>query len=286
MNYFKIIDFKIMRLVKQGKRKFIIYPFGELGIITKTILNGKYGIQEKLIIDNGLSKTNSNIKPITHLNEIDCSDYICLVASDHEDYYDEIRETIKKYIPIDRIVDMFPKPHTKIGRYSFGPLCKDSWLVEEIGSFCSFAEGTSVEINHPTTYVSTHPFLYYGNDDSCQIEDQLFVIPGHVPEATLNTRKCIIGNDVWLGRDVRITNGAHIGNGVIGAAGAVITKDVPDYAIVGGVPAKIIKYRFTQEQIEKLNRIKWWDWPIEKIKECQKDFLNIELFLSKYDVNK
>ncbi|MBR6669381.1 MAG: CatB-related O-acetyltransferase, partial [Ruminococcus sp.] len=81
-----------------------------------------------------------------------------------------------------------------------------------------------------------------------------------------------IGNDVWFGKNVLITNGANIGNGVIAGAGAVITKDVPDYAIVGGVPARIIRYRYTPEQIEALNKIQWWNWSDDEIRERYDDF--------------
>ena len=79
-----------------------------------------------------------------------------------------------------------------------------------------------------------------------------------------------------------MTNGVRIGNGVRAAAGAVITKDVPDYAIVAGVPARIIGYRFSKEEIEKLNKIAWWDWPIEKIRDCYDDFIDIKIFLEKH----
>ena len=66
------------------------------------------------------------------------------------------------------------------------------------------------------------------------------------------------------------------------AAGAIITKDVPDYAIVAGVPAKIIGYRFKEDQIEKLNKIEWWNWSDQKINECYEDFLDIEIFINKH----
>ena len=80
-----------------------------------------------------------------------------------------------------------------------------------------------------------------------------------------------------------ITNSSNIGNGVIAGAGAVITKDVPDYAVVVGVPARIIRYRYTREQIEALNKIAWWNWSDGKIRECYDDFyLSIGEFIDKY----
>lgn len=99
-------------------------------------------------------------------------------------------------------------------------------------------------------------------------------------------KKITIGNDVWLGQNVLITNGSNIGNGVIAGAGAIITKDVPDYAVVMGVPARIVRYRYKQEEIDALNRIAWWDWSDERIIENYDDFyLDIREFIRKYDVN-
>lgn len=80
-------------------------------------------------------------------------------------------------------------------------------------------------------------------------------------------KPCYIGNDVWIGRGVMIKNGIKIGNGAIIGAGAVVTKDVPDYAIVGGVPAKIIRYRFDENTIKLLLESKWWDYPFDVIKD-------------------
>lgn len=105
----------------------------------------------------------------------------------------------------------------------------------------------------------------------------------HPKGEIVGERRIIIGNDVWLGRNVVIVNYSNIGNGVIAAAGAVITKDVPDYAVVGGVPAHIIKFRYTPEQIEALNQIKWWDWSDEQIRDRFDDFyIDIEEFIRKY----
>ena len=93
-----------------------------------------------------------------------------------------------------------------------------------------------------------------------------------------------IGSDVWVGERTIILSRVEIGNGAIIAAGSVVTKSIPAYAIVGGVPARIIRYRYMPEQIEALNRIAWWDWPDEKIREYYNDFyLSAEEFIAKHN---
>jgi acetyltransferase-like isoleucine patch superfamily enzyme len=82
------------------------------------------------------------------------------------------------------------------------------------------------------------------------------------------TGDTIVGSDVWTCENCLILSGVTIGDGAIVAAGAVVTKDVPPYAIVGGNPAKLIRYRFDEDQIQALLEIRWWDWPEEKIREA------------------
>ena len=112
-------------------------------------------------------------------------------------------------------------------------------------------------------------------------------ISGIKPKPLVKIRgRSVIGNDVWLGKNVIITNYANIGNGVIAGAGAVITKDVPDYAVVVGVPARIIRYRYSADQIAALNSIAWWNWTDDQIRERFDDFyLPIDEFISKYQEN-
>ena len=83
-----------------------------------------------------------------------------------------------------------------------------------------------------------------------------------------NKGDIVIGNDVWIGYEAVIMAGVHIGNGAIIAARAVVTKDVPPYTIVGGVPARPIRKRFDEEVIQELETLKWWDWSAEKIRRC------------------
>lgn len=285
-----------------GERKFIICPFGDYGMLAKRILNDCFGIKEKYIIDNRLSKYNPCIQNIDYFRNKDMSAYTVLLVCADLNVHTEILKMLQSVFDTKNIVDVFPvdlfcvkklstrKAGTKCGKYSYGPLC-DHDLVESVGAFCSFAAGTDVVHNHVTQYISTHPFLYHDREcndiyqekyEDCNTQPWYF--PGVKPKGkVLKLRKITIGSDVWLGRNVIITNGANIGNGVIAAAGAVITKDIPDYAVVAGVPARIIKYRFLPYQIDALNKIAWWNWSDEKIRECYDDFFgDIDVFIRKY----
>ena len=94
-----------------------------------------------------------------------------------------------------------------------------------------------------------------------------------------------IGNDVWIGKNVSIVRSVTIGNGAIIAANSVVTKDVPDYAIVAGNPARIKKYRFDEGTREALLRVKWWEWPYQTIIERLNEFYNVYDFIHKYDTS-
>ncbi len=93
----------------------------------------------------------------------------------------------------------------------------------------------------------------------------------------------IIENDVWIGAKATVMSGVTIHNGAVVAAGSVVTKDVPPYAIVAGNPAKVVKYRFTEEQIKKLLQISWWNWGEARIRECALDMWSdkIDEFINK-----
>ncbi|MCZ7399979.1 MAG: DapH/DapD/GlmU-related protein [Candidatus Methanoperedens sp.] len=143
-----------------------------------------------------------------------------------------------------------------------------------IGKFCSIASGCAIGIGkHPSKdFVSTFPAFFSKNNSGCLIS--------FATEDSFNEFERIeIGNDVWIGMNSIILDGVRIGDGAIIGAGSVVTKDVDDYAIVGGVPAKLIRYRFTKEQIEFLKKFKWWDKDIEWIKKNWKSFQNIDDFL-------
>ena len=175
--------------------------------------------------------------------------------------------------------DMFP---IEIGKHSFGGVIGscNGYLIEKIGAFCSFAPGMDVVANHNLRGVSTSAFFNGVNLDNSK---ELNTIMGRISiNRLMDNSRCIIGNDVWLGRNVVICNGARIGNGVIAAAGSIITTDIPDYAVVGGVPARIIRFRYSDDVIMKLLRIEWWNWTDEKIVKHYDDFEDIETFLDKH----
>ncbi len=281
-----------------GKRKFIIFPFGDVGKRVKDTLSESYGVEVEYILDNHLSKYNPNIKPLDYLKEIDCSEYMLILTTTNANIYETLKKSVMQYISEDQIIEFSSMKiggwKTKIGRYSYGPICRNHAFIESIGNFCGFAIGTEAVPNHPMDCITTHPMIYAGQTwggvkiGYDNFRNNRWFFKGVQPKDVFETEKrSKIGHDVWLGRNVVITNGANIGNGVIAGAGAIITKDVPDYAVVVGAPARIIKYRYTEEQIKALNEIKWWDWSDEEIRERYDDFyLPIEEFINKYYKNK
>lgn len=292
-------DSYIKRIIElcldKGEKNIIIFPFGEAGIRVKEILNKSYGIKEKYIIDNHLCKYNPDIKPLSFFEDKEDIKKSCVVilSSTSKRSYEAIKENVKKIFPANRIYELGiienKDRRTKVGKYSYGPLC-DHYLVESVGAFCSFAEGTDVVENHITKYLTTSPIIAKMNMDVIggkKYQENLsaeWFMDGLEPKAEIEGHRRInIGNDVWLGKNVIITNGSDIGNGVIAGAGAVITKPVPDYAVVVGVPARIIRYRYTPEQIYRLNELGWWNWDDNLIKRRFDDFyLPIDVFLEKY----
>jgi acetyltransferase-like isoleucine patch superfamily enzyme len=129
-----------------------------------------------------------------------------------------------------------------------------------IGKFCSIAMGANVGMGqHPSHYVSTHPAFYSASQPlGKSYSDRDIFVP---------FQRTNIGNDVWIGRNAMIKDGITIGTGAIIAAGAVVTKDVPDYAIVAGVPAKVINYRFDEKVRRTLLETRWWDMPEQWLEE-------------------
>lgn len=129
-----------------------------------------------------------------------------------------------------------------------------------IGRFCAIAEGARFIMNganHAMSGFSTYPFNIFGHG-----WEEGFDIASWEKE---NRGDTVIGNDVWIGMEAIVMPGVTIGHGAIVAAKSVVTHDVPPYAIVAGNAAKVVKTRFDERTVEKLIRLAWWDWPIDKI---------------------
>lgn len=148
---------------------------------------------------------------------------------------------------------------SSIGRYSY--TCYDDEIVNcEIGQFCSISDEVVIGgAEHPIAWVSTSPVFQNVKHSGPKRKFSEFDFEG--------IKKTVIGNDVWIGRRAIIKAGVQIGNGAVIASGSVVTKDVPPYAIVGGVPAKVIKYRFDDAMIAELLKTKWWDLPDDELQK-------------------
>lgn len=177
----------------------------------------------------------------------------------------EIHESVKLYPP-------FHIDNTKIGRYSY--VSMNPYIsMTTIGQFCSigpnFVCGWGI---HPTDGVSTSPMFYSTKKqngvslcDKDKIEER---------------KPVVIGNDVFIGANVTVLDGVTIGNGAVIGAGAVVSKDIPPYAIAVGCPIKVVNYRFTDEQVEALNRIEWWNYDDDQLRLVEKYFFDVEKFIA------
>lgn len=135
-----------------------------------------------------------------------------------------------------------------------------------IGKFCSIGKNTSIlEYNHKTTSISS----YHINKNIYKENQELDIY---------SKGSIIVGHDVWIGMNASILTGVKIGHGAIIAAGSIVNTDVPDYAIVAGSPAQVIKYRFSEEIISRLLEINWWDWSLKRIE------LNKKLFMKDMEI--
>ena len=152
-------------------------------------------------------------------------------------------------------------PETTVGKYT--SVNQDTFIIRStVGAFCAIGARSALNpFNHPTDWFSIHEFQYhptsYGWVPEYNTIDRILRTPESFTRAQ-------IGNDVWIGNNVNIL-GAVIGDGAVVAAGSIVTRDVPPYAIVAGVPAQIKRYRFNEKLIERFLRAKWWELELEQL---------------------
>ncbi len=169
-----------------------------------------------------------------------------------------------------------------VGRGTY--ICNDSSLTStKIGRFCSIGENvrTSLGLHPSQTFVSTHPAFFSTKKQAgfSFVKQNLFKEHHFVDQ---NQKYVVsIGNDVWIGNNVTIMDGIVVSDGAIIGAGSIVTKNVPAYGIVAGTPAKLIKYRFTEKQINFLLNYKWWNKENDELQHLIQLMSNIDFLISK-----
>lgn len=169
----------------------------------------------------------------------------------------------------------------KVGNMTYGvPQITEysgDWKLE-IGNYCCISNDVE--------------FIFGGQHNYQHVSQYAFIpqVQKLFPTFTYRDRPCkslLIGNDVWIGKNVTVLGGVEIGDGAVIGANSVVRRDVPPYAIVIGNPAQIVKFRFKTDQIEALERIRWWNWDFERIKKNISLIMSpdIDKFISQYDIN-
>lgn len=157
-----------------------------------------------------------------------------------------------------------------------------------IGKYCSIANDVNFICDpgfHTESEITSFPLFHevLEKDDEVIINNISYTVKDLKEKLKPKKANIVIGNDVWIGMNVTVLPGVKIGNGVTILAGAVVSDDIPDYAIAGGVPAKVIKFKHNQDDIDALNKISWWDWSDEKVKLNVNDFyVSIDEFIKKH----
>lgn len=203
--------------------------------------------------------------------------------------YQKMRGTLAM-VRADSLIDR--TDWVRMGAHSFSNGARAERFAENealtIGKYCSiawdvfFLTGAGIHNHHN---VSTFPFIdhLHAEEDVITLNKESLTVREWNERMAYTSGPITVGNDVWISMRAIIQSGVTIGDGAVILANAVVTKDVPPYAIAGGVPAKVVRYRFAPEIIQQLLNIAWWDWPEETIRTREADFyLPVEEFIKKY----
>lgn len=280
-----------MEYVKQ--REIVLWGNGIIGEEVAKTLHHK-GYDFSFSVSNDLvPKSTFYDKPIKNKNTINNIDHYVIISTK---YYDEISQELDALGFIEKIdyycwckvilnYDLY-LDHIFIGRNSYGYTAFSSVIgtsskydfIESIGRFTSINNTAQIHGDHSLKILSTGFLSFISNEDFEFYRKKNN--PNHGKKVKLT-----IGNDVWIGANsfINYNKVKRIGNGAIIGAGAIVINDIPPYAVAVGVPARIAKYRFSEKQIEILERVKWWEWEEEKLKKHSELFLYPELFFEKYD---
>lgn len=289
------------------EEKIIIYGAGRNGHCWAKKLGSE---RIEAFVDRDPRKIGQCIEdiPVKDISQLNSNEKQKIFISVSKQYHDEIMKTLKECGLDENVIDSpYLESTVKIAQdasfdadtsfeganyigkgssvagciFGFASYLADNVKLSNVkcGRYTSIAEGVSlIKGRHPSKgrYVSTHPAFFSVDNGSAQIcftEKQKFDEFIYTDEGY----SCEIGNDVWIGKNVQIKEGVKIGDGAIIGAGAVVVKDVSPYEIVGGVPAKTIRYRFAKEDIDFLMDLKWWNKDLGWIKEKSKFFDDLDL---------
>jgi acetyltransferase-like isoleucine patch superfamily enzyme len=194
-----------------------------------------------------------------------------------------IVKSIKLFLRRKVLKRILLRERFEVGRGTYGEPKVNHWgenATLRVGSFCSIANGVTIFLggNHRVDWITTYPFS--------TLWDSAKGISGH-PHTKGDV---VIGNDVWIGANATILSGITIGNGAVIGACALVTKSVAPYTIVAGNPAKVIRKRFSEEEILLLEKLAWWDWPEEKLNKSMQillsgDIQSLVVFDEKYSMD-